>query len=365
IDLAAEESVIEFLARSSKKALIEFLYSSAGLAHPDSSIGGPNNSSPTLWYYNNKTYGVWKQRPGAGYNVSTMIFAFDHGTGIISASYLCNTGVVGGTDHHAYPAVIVADDGHIIVVREELSGTGPGDHNSAMWINRSDNTEDESSWVNALAHAADYWSEVGVTGAGDRRLSYPVLAKTTNGYLYLWARGALNVVRIFQSQDDGKSWNGFGTGETDGLVVMTLGGNWAYNSQIKHTTDTKLYMVVLPWDGVNQRTRVYFLWSTDGVTWRNVDDSWSKNISTAGAITEAEADANLRVYDPGAPGVYYFNSGYIDDSGYPHMLIARSDNVSDPLSDWFYSYYYWTGSEWLHNGLDIPDVSFAGSTALL
>ena len=365
-DLAAEDSVISFLSKSLQA--IEFLYLSSNNMHPDFGITGGVTHNPSLWYYNGKTYGVWMSRGGAGYNLDSRIFALNHETGIMSDSYLCCTGAVDATDPHAYPSVIVADDGHIIVAREELFDDHPTQaHNSAMFMMRSDNAEDESSWVNALAHNANYFSECGVTGGGGeaRRLAYPMLAKTINGDLYLWARSgdAQELLRIFQSQDNGVSWDGFGTGETDGLVVMTFPSvSWAYNSQIKHKTDTKLYMIVNPYNNVDKRNRIYFLWSTDGITWRNVDDSWSKNIQTVGSITEAEAETNLKVCGANTPEVFYYQSGFINDAGNPHILVGRS---TDDGANYFTSYYYWNGAAWVNNDFNTPDVSMVGATSII
>ena len=343
-------------------------YSTSNNMHPDYGVYTGVSESPKLWYYNGKTYGVWMKRGGAGYNVDSMIFAFDHRTGVTSDSYLCNTGVVDATDNHARPSVIVADDGHIIVARQKLTDTHPtAGHNSSVYINRSDNVEDESSWVNALAHNANYWSEVGVTGGGGepKRLAYLHLAKTLNGNMYLWARSGASqeTIRIFQSTDNGVSWDGFGTGEDTGLVVMDFpSASWAYNSQVQHKVDTKIYMTVNPWNSVDKRERVYFLWSTDGITWRNVDDSWSKNISSAGAITEAEAETNLIVAGEDSPKVYYYVSSFINDAGNPHFLVSRSD---DDGVNYFLGYYYWNGAAWVNNEFTTPDYTIVGSTSII
>ena len=73
---------------------------------------------------------------------------------------------------------------------------------------RSDNAEDETSWINALAHDADYFSEIGTDSPQATRLAYPHFAKLDNHHLFLWARSGddQELIRIFKSTDNGVSW---------------------------------------------------------------------------------------------------------------------------------------------------------------
>jgi len=338
----------------------EFLYSTGNLGHPDYSLVGDSSHSPTIWNFKNKTYLVWMKKGGAGFNCDSMIMSYNHLTGERSDSYICNTGIAGGTDPHAYPSVIVADDGHIIVAREKLRGTGENNHNSMIYINKSDYPEDETSWVQALAHNEDYWSDVGDDST--YRLTYSVLAKTKNGFLYMWARDIVHKIRIYKSMDNGVSWDGFGTGEGPGLAVYDGPvDELCYNEQIKHPLGDKLFMVINPAVPGNYRENIFYIWSYDGITWRNVDNSWTKNVQTAGAITFAEASANCLVINNTNPDGVFSCSGFIDENDYPHLLLIQTDDAG---ASWFHTYCYWNGAAWVNNNFNIPNYRFTNHSDL-
>lgn len=345
-NLVLEDSVIDFMTRD-KEAAVKFLHSTDDDGHPTFSIV-TDRTSPTLWYYNNKTYGVYMKQEGTPDDCNSMIFAYDHLTGIISANYLCVVGFANGQDDHASPIVIVADDGRILVAREKLSSISPTNgHNSAVYIMRSDNVEDETSWVNALAHNANFFSEIG-TDVGATRLAYSHFAKLETSELFLWARSGSDqeIIRIFESIDNGISWDGFGTGEANGLIVYVgqggVNNHYAYESQLRTGVHDKLHMVIYPFDNTPSELNfmaVYYLWSYDGITWRNVDNSWTKNISVAGAVTEAEAETNMKVCGGAAPLSFVFRSGCLDHLGNPHILITSYQNFD-------LTHYWWDGVAW-------------------
>ena len=67
----------------------------------------------------------------------------------------------------------------------------------------------------------------------------------------------------------------------------------------------------------------FYLKSSDGITWSNIDGSWSKNIDTSGSLTWAEMKANMLVVDFGKqtgqffPNTLRFNSGaFSNGKGY-------------------------------------------------
>ena len=140
--------------------------------------------STPIYYYNRKTYSAWMQRITTGYDSRAMIWAYDHKTNIESANYdLKSTSeVTGNTDNHPIPSVIVADDGHILVA-QEFPRIGLGNHNDAITIKRSDNAEDETSWVNAKAETAGYWTFIGTRQPDNSaRLAYQIFHKDNKGY---------------------------------------------------------------------------------------------------------------------------------------------------------------------------------------
>lgn len=321
-----------------------------------------DRTTPTIWYSNGKSYCVFQKREGTPYDCNSMIFAYYHLTGAVSDNYLCVEGFANGQDDHASPVVIVADDGHIIVAREKLLSANPATgHNSAIYICRSDHPEDETSWVNALAHDADYFSIIG--DDINNRLAYPNMAKLLNGDLFIWARDIVHKIRIFKSTDNGISWDGFGTGEANGLVVYDppAATYMCYESQIRDRVSDKLHMIIYPHDtATGTWVSLYYLWSYDGITWRNVADTWNKNIVTAGAITDVEAQANLLVFNAVAPESLPFRSGCLDYHNRPHIIVVSYNTFN-------LYHYWWTGAAWSSDSpdTDFPDFQYGGSSVIL
>ncbi len=321
--------------------------------------------SPTVYYYNKKTYQPWMQRKTDGYNCRAMIWAYNHKTGTESANYDLHTvsQPTTATDSHVQPSVIVADDGHIIVVHE-YKRPHPQTHNDAFVILRSDNVEDETSWVNAKAETANYYTTVG--DSSTIRLAYPNLIKDSNGYLYIIARRYIsggNHTRIFKSTDHGITW--------DAGYDITYSGNtdyWHYPVGVSTGTGNVLRYMIRWWnDNTGRYEKVYYLESHDqGVTWRDVSGSHSQNIVTGGAISQANLDNGAYDYlvtdaaSVGHDGLLT-SSGTVNDDGIPFICTLEFD---DPVVDYGYRMLRWNGSNWV-NSIIKDNVNIAGDACLI
>ncbi|MDA3821739.1 MAG: BNR-4 repeat-containing protein [Bacteroidales bacterium] len=303
-----------------------------------------------IYHYNDKTYVAYMQRQTSGYDSRACIFSFNHATNEESLNYdLKAVGdVTGTTDVHPMPSVIVADDGHIIVA-QELPRLGE-DHNDAMIIKRSDNAEDETSWVNAKAKVAGYWTYIGSWQPDNsQRLAYPLLHKDSSGNIYCicrrYAPGG-RYITIFKSSDHGVTWDA-------GHDIMDSGSSYIWiapNNILGGDSDTLRFSFEKQLKtGTEFREKIFYVESDDGgVTWRDVSNKFSKDTVANGPITLSELE-NL-AYDfiaiTAATDTPQNNvvprGGTVDDSGIPYIL--SSEWSEGTLYD--LRVVYWDGSSW-------------------
>ena len=247
-----------------------------------------NNPNPQVYYFAgiyNRTYVLWVQKGGVGYSVENMVFHIDHDADEISESVGVGAGTEGATDSHGHGALIVADDGSILVAHEQLTGTGSSAHNSPILIKKSDAVEDISSFS----------LEATITGS----FCYPKLFKITDGTIFLIVREADGSViprylRIFSSTDNGSNWDA-GVRICD---VKDAGEDYrmAYSSMPLISKDHKIQIFINSrWDTSSGYPDCYYVRSTDGITFTNMLETWSKNIVSGGLITRAELDANCLI----------------------------------------------------------------------
>ena len=309
-------------------------------------------TSTPIYYYNNKTYQVWMQRVTTGYDSRAMIWAYDHETSVDGANYDLKSvsEVTGDTDHHPRPSVIVADDGHILVA-QEFPRIPLGNHNDAITIKRSDNSEDETSWVNAKAETAGYWTFIGGWQGQSPRLAYPHFHKDHSGNIYVICRrydgsdGRYD--RIYKSTDHGVSW------DSGHDIVDGSAGIWMYPIAIlSGTSDTLRFAIWKLIDGTSTYDKVFYLESDDGgITWHDISNSFSKDTVASGAITLAELENGTYDFtvvtkaDVGKLGVTV-KTGTINETGNPFILTIDWDAG---FTNTDYRMFYWDGNSWDHS----------------
>lgn len=328
----------EFVLKEKSIDIKKLYYETDELGYPIYVLSDPR-ISPLLYYYNKKTYGVWMQRPGFGFGIENMVYAIYHEENRISASYGVGPGRPLGSDPHGKPAIIVADDGHIIVAYEQLKNDDPDSgHPSAVEVKRSDNVEDETSWVHAKAKDANYYTTVSTY------LSYPKLYKLSNGNIILFARGSTSavyneqeMVTLYISTDDGKTFSA-------GIeVVDLLGSYYAYNYQLTKGITSQIEMQVNRYnESTKKRDEVYYLKSVDGgTTWTDVAGGGSKNVVTSGALTMNDLqDDKYRVCQDLVNGVLGLGGTMIDVNT-PYIIVLNGLAVTRPISIYEYSGGIW------------------------
>lgn len=349
------------------KNAIEMIYNTRKRGSGD--VVKPNGSfGPMIYYYNNKSYCAWEQKGGTGYSCESMVYAIYHKECFISESYGVGPGTVDASDPHAVPVIIVADDGHIVVAHERLTGAPgsypPNRHNGYMQIKRSDNPEDETLWVNAIAHNPNYFDEKG--NEVNNRLSYSSLDKLPNGKLFLFCRhssiASLNRISIHRSADHGVSWNDLG-GNIDGgcdvvdLRPVVIGSDLIYKGLCKHPYNNSLHLMVWWYDDGANYPDLYYLESHDnGVNWQDISGGFIQDITIAGnnPITKANLDnpANdFLVKNSVNPERIVPRDGVITDAGIPYIAAIKG-----PIGTYKPFIYYWDGVAWIET-----DMGFAVS----
>jgi len=357
-----------------EKNTIGMLYDTQERGNNYGVVVGDHTVAPQMYYYNKKTYCAWLQRGGVPWNCEGMIYAIYHNNCYISESYGVGEGTIGGADPHAYPAIIVADDGYIIVAHERLTGAGypPDHHNGYIQIKRSDNPEDETSWVNAIAHNASHWQELG--NETNWRLTYPHFDKMPDGKIFLICRHSsvaeLDRIVIFRSDDNGRTWNALG-GDIDGgcdIVDLDLGpsGNEIYGFFAKHGNDNKLHVIV-SWKDVSgddppYELDIWYMRSEDnGIHWTDVSNSYvpdgplGRNITTGGNNPIPRVDLDNAAFDfvvesVAIPDYIGPRSCVVSDAEIPYILLGKGTKPAGPFPLFVY---YWNGAAWANTEPDI------------
>ena len=230
---------------------------------------------------------------------------------------------------HQAPAVIVADSGHVIVAYDQLGGSGG--HNGGIRIMRSDSPEDISSFT----QVAVLGSERSDDGA------YPVLWKLPSGRIICNYRGGPDVQQqmrsVSYSDDNGATWaNAFTLLDTGDPSI------WAYACRIAGSRGD-IVLTLNPLDkryAADRYLDVYILRSSDGITWRNEQNTFSRNLQSGAAFSKAELDQHFRAahIDYAGTAQVISRTGGISPSGITYFIMReRADGAS--VYDWYLCYY--------------------------
>ncbi len=232
-----------------------------------------------------------------------------------------------GIDAHPVAAMIVADDGHIVVVQEASRSDAPnlatntGNHNDAFLVKRSDYPYDITSWEKAKRRVSGYCVEVG--DPSTYRLAYPTLHKDTSGGLYLAARRyGPQYSRLYYSSDHGVTWN-------NGYDIADLGATnyWAYTHIPTNGPSDTLYIAILLLDSTTHIVKECFIikMTNSHTVVTDIAGNGAKDVSTLGALTLAELEANAYtiVGSPTGTDDYQVYYRADDGDGNPHFLIRK------------------------------------------
>ncbi|WP_456408930.1 BNR-4 repeat-containing protein [Caldithrix abyssi] len=242
-------------------------------------------------------------------------------------------------EQHHQPAIIVADDGHILVAYDRLNDAETG-HNGGIRIMRSNNPEDISNGFTQIKV---------LEGEG----SYPYLFKK-NGILYCGfrERDSLSLiprwVRWAKSTDHGQTWE-------SAFRIMDVGGGdniWAYGTRPWGKENDWLYILMMPEDrslsNPTGRYVLYVLKTRDGQTFYNMDESFKKDVKTNGYLTKAELDTYFEMERVTHPVRVYHQGGYVTRS---NELILMTRIIFEDSSSKYYLQWF-DGKHWVKREID-------------
>ncbi|MFA5194850.1 MAG: BNR-4 repeat-containing protein [Bacteroidales bacterium] len=254
-------------------------------------------------------------------------------------------------DVHSIPAIIVADDGRILVFKDDLDFTGaPGIHNAHIEVWKSDTAEDISAFTK-VALVGDYTPELA--------FAYPRVFKLTDGTLFLYVRdkisGEERYHSIMKSEDDGETWTDLEDVEGRTIVAdYTTAGWFLYHRFCYATKANGINIIFNPRHATSAQglKALYFAHSDDGINWENArqyvegSGGYSHDVITSGNLEKTDLDTNYAVdvsvlgtADTSLNGI----KGCIGVDGIPYIIgfqnpantIPKINKVSN-----FYLYHY-------------------------
>lgn len=270
-------------------------------------------TGPAGDYYNGRSYITY-----SGIDQDPYAIYYDHNKGIWSESVKVGTNPL-IEDSHGSPSNIVSDDGYINVFygcHGDIASTGDEQYIQQA---RSTNPEDISSWV-----------DKGNLDGADRA-TYPQPRKIANGDIYVFYRRYV-------------------AGYTTAFIKSTNGGDsWSAPTDVK--TGSQAYCWVGDYDSTNGRIHMTWLRLVAGPSREDVYHAYYKvsdghMYSMAGtdlgtSITDAEADANCKVFDSGVGEEIDNTKSRIDSSGTPYIIFLHKT-----ATEILHKSAKWTGAAW-------------------
>ena len=300
--------------------------------------------SPIIWTIQDKTFVVVSEKsvPNKYY-----IYIYDHFRNKVSDAIDTGLTAKAGRNIHHICALIGNSINKLLLMQTSDHGSS-GDWKYSITPTNYD--------VNNFP----VWTDSGVN-----LFTYHQLQVFSNGDIYNAGRYAhvavFGELHIYKSTDNGDNFSLIGTI----LDWVQTNNSVPYLNLIYSNDDVlRLYVnesISQPVGTVIGFPRTYYLESHDGgVTWRNIDNSFSKDIVASGALTLAEMKTNMLAWDlaDNTHSIRATSAELID--GNPHIIGGSGLNTNSPLA-----LYYWSGSAWIQKvitcaGHDILRASGAG-----
>lgn len=242
-------------------------------------IYGPNS-----YYYNGSTYMVLKREENLSTGYPVVI---KYSGDINNVQKTSISGTILLRDYHDYPSVFVDSSGYIWVFIEQ--------HSLIPIIYKSNSPEDISAFT-----------RVSTTGLTGRNYDYIKPGFIDGIGYFMLARYTVDSLRwgmCFHTSANGIAWTKVGDitlaevedGATDVRHYPTVTSNWIQDNFLYSVFYKRVYSAS-PW----RENRVYTMKtpvnaSTFGKVWHNYQETFSKDISTSGIITDAELNTNYMV----------------------------------------------------------------------
>lgn len=298
--------------------------------------------APVIYYdsISNKSYIVFMSRAEQGYDMAIFIYYYDHVLGTFISPKYVGLKSRQGLDRHPIPAVIVADDGHIIVSATDF-------HNAPLQMFRSDTPGN-----------IDKFTRLGEIGTIN---DYPEFRKFSNGDIAVFSRyyvgGSLAGICVFLSTDDGVTWGsqinilqyGYSVGRPYPMLMPQ-----PETSDRVHIMSSPRNDSGGPFPGdpdkvgyFKDQGYAYADYGTDGVTtWHSAGNVFSKSVAVT-AITAAQWIANYLFNDSVGTQENGLPVGVASSSGVVY-IIAFTDAGT-------YKVFYWNGSSWTAQVITFSD----------
>lgn len=277
---------------------------------------------------NDYTYMSWMKKGLLGWNRENMLMYVDHANKFASPSFGAGYLVPGIIDGHPAATMAFTPNNEVLLGHE-------GIHNSPINFKRTTGKD-----ISTLQYA-------GIT-PGTIRLSYPVL-NTIGSNLFVFARGGDVVAEEFSIDYISKSTNN-GTTWTTPKKVLNIYNNTGGTGEdrayyVPIYDPNKLRFVIMMREGNGLIfTRIYYIDSTDGDTWRNYTNSFSKNVATT-PVTRAEMDTNFSVLYDNENNIHV-KCATVTPSG--KVVILANDSVNN------YRLLTHNGTAWVSKPVGLP-----------
>lgn len=255
---------------------------------------------------------------GSPNNRATLVYKIDADFNIVQNITIPNSAGITSTFDNHYGAVIDFDSsGNIYIAREKgkNSSTLVDGHNTNLLLYKTSVAGDLSTLTLLKT----------ITGF----FSYPNI--WVNGSnIYLGVRGdvpSLNLDNwmIHKSTDSGSTFTSYSVFDT-GLGV----NGRAYVQTIHNADSDELFISFnIRNDSLGAFEAVYILRSEDGITWSNLQQNFSKNVSSSGKLTKAELDTNFLIWEKESDDYCINFEGGVFKSGILNVLISKS--LIDPV----------------------------------
>jgi len=246
-------------------------------------------------------YFVMQEHGGIPNNRANHVYKFDINSMSIIQDYIIpvDAGITETYDTHPKGVIDFDSNGHIYILQErgdDSVDTASG--HDTDWLLYKTTTPGDITTLTLLKTIVGYWS-------------YPILQVNSLSSIFLGGRGrsvgvTLDRWTIQVSNDAGANFNEYE------VIDTGLGGEArAYVQRVANYYNNDIILALNPRrDSEGAFFAVYIIRSSDGITWTNWQQTFSKNVNSSGAISMAELDANcLIVEQEDTDHVYDFDGG--------------------------------------------------------
>lgn len=292
-----------------------------------------------MLYRNGKTFRVYANYLATDPYGQVMIFVFDNQKGFDRPTILGN--VLSGFDGHYLPSMEIAPDpsdatDRIYVVQENL-------HNSPLDFYKSGANNSYSKFTQLTDIGTD--------------LAYANLLSKDNGNRFIWSRGIAFDWDIYVTEASNKM-------ETWGTQLRVSEAPSPELDTLRHypgvpfgfqKANGKWGLLITARNDTNEAYYRHYWVETDDTlrTYNNVQETWSRNITTDGILTDSLLNTNAKYFESSGSTV---NGGFpnagMSSEGLRCIAVRGSDGTLANAR-----FIYFLGGVWVSKALSIPSIA--------